>query len=440
MKNCENYIIAIEEKYVSRAALVGLLQDSHEAYVYLLEREYIKPGKGNEFAFSFVGVISFKDKVICVLPKYYQEVTYSCDRQISEFATVIKVLKKIGRINEIPDSNNLSSNEYVNLTEVVLADKFLRDYLDYGIYNKTSNTLVLNGGGETNWDNSINRLNPVFTKRRPIYSEVYTSSTITEQYNIVTELHKWVVKYCLQRFGRILDYKFSYLEDCVSDVLDLGSIEYIKTSIRRELNVTYTDREILLLKRLLAFLDKVRDDNTESFNLYGTGYFHVIWEKVCGSFLNNRIDDFPNQMPSPKWNDRTGKSVSKSTLKPDVISTMEGEASKLFIFDAKYYNLHYSSEGDLKVSDNPGVEDVSKQFLYAEAFKNVSYAKKYNCFLFPKIGPDFFYVVGSVTFAIFNETVIHNIFLSPDMLFQAYLHNSPVSTSLLKGIADALES
>ena len=438
MKNYENYIVIVENEYLSTEVLMVHLQSNQEAFSYLLERNYIKSDGGNAFAFSFVGVISFNEKVICVVPKYYKGVSYSDDQKIFEFATVIKVLKKLGRTNEIPDSNNFSATDYLNLTEFVLADKFLKDYLDYGIYIKNSCGLLLNGDGETNWDVTISGLNPIFTRKRPIYSDAYTSYSIIEECNLITEFHRWVVKYSLQRFGRILDYRFTYVEDCINDVSELGTIEHIKDFIRKELNITYADREILLLKRLLAFLDKIQGHDAESFNLYGTGYFHVIWEKACSSVLNNRVNDFIHLMPSPMWNDDHGNSVVKDTLRPDVISTLEGEESKFFIFDAKYYNLQYSFQGDLIVSGNPGIQDVCKQFLYAEAFKAVPYVKKFNCFLFPNIEPNFFTVIGSVTFCLFDAGQIHNIFISPDFLFKAFLSNSPIGDALLGELAIAL--
>lgn len=435
MVTYEGYIIGIEDEYMALESLKSHLQGNEAAYIYLLESGYIKSNSRQDVSFSFVGVISLYDTVLCILPKYYEGHTLSSKQTIIDFTTIIKVLKRVHLSYEIPDQRHLEVYEHTRFNEILAADKFLKDYLEYGIYEKSEQAYTLNSEGEVNWEMSINQLSPVFSKRQPIYSDVYTRTTISEDYNVITELHKWIIRRYLNKYGEILGYNFSFAEDTVKDLSTLGSNEYLKTVVRKELNHTFTDREILLLKRVLSLLNSQNKNIDTQFNLFGTGYFHVVWEAVCGEVLQNKYMKFKSLIPEPVWNDMGGNKTSKDTLRPDIISTVEAEQSKFFIFDAKYYNLCYAYSDEFKVNGNPGIQDVSKQFLYSLAFKDVSYDRKYNCFLFPKLGNSFFEIAGFVSFDLFKETKVCNIFVSPNTLFKRYLSNNFISADELNSMS-----
>lgn len=436
----DNYIIAIESEYKAYDVIVSLLNHNNVAFRYLIDNNYLKISPGNVCAFNFVGVITFKDVNICVLPKYFKDHNLSFNQLILDFTTILKVLKKSGYSDSIPDSKNINTNENINLSEIVLADKFLKDYIEYGLFVKRRDTFLINSEGEVNWNSTINNFIPIFSKKYPIYIDTYSSSIITEEFNTITELHKWVVKYCLNKFGRILDYSFSFGEDCINNISELGSIEYIINVIRNELSVTFIDRDIILLKRLLLFIEKIQDKAIESFTIYGTGYFNIIWEKTCKVIFEDESDQFLKHIPLPLWNDMTGKHLAKETFIPDIISISADSSECFFIFDAKYYNISYSINPDFKVHGNPGINDVSKQFLYESAFKKLPYKSKINCFLFPKLNSNFFEVFGFISFALFPESKVYNIFLSPNIVFDSYLNNRLVGKLALNEIDNAIKA
>ena len=89
----------------------------------------------------------------------------------------------------------------------------------------------------------------------------------------------------------------------------------------------------------------------------------------------------------PKWKSTEGDVKEASdTLIPDLISVPKvGQVDYFFIFDAKYYNLQLERQKPLK--GNPGVGDVTKQYLYQLAYKHFievhNIAKVRNCFLMP---------------------------------------------------------
>ena len=88
----------------------------------------------------------------------------------------------------------------------------------------------------------------------------------------------------------------------------------------------------------------------------------------------------------PIWQGEDTESKAADTLIPDLISMPCIERKDWFIiFDAKYYNLQL--EKGKKLCGNPGVGDVTKQYLYQLAYKDFINAHGIkeirNCFLMP---------------------------------------------------------
>jgi hypothetical protein len=431
------YKIVIEGEYYSRENLLLFIQNNEIVFDFLLQHNYLKSNseKTNFLAFDFVGVITINDLLLCIFPKYYKGYSAPQNDLVSDFVIIIKALKKVGHSEIIPDSVNLSISDNGNFSEIVLADYFLKNYIECGIFRKNEESTLLNKEGEVNWGITVSELSPIFSRSYPIYHDVYVNTAITQEFNLITEVHKWVIKYCLNKYGRILDYDFHFTEDCVNDIFELGSVESMVNILRRELNILYTDRSILLINRLIYFLDKVISNYKRDFSVFGTGYFHVIWEKACSQIFLNKVDQFLEFIPSPKWNDLQGKFVHTDTLRPDIVSI---EKEMFFLFDAKYYNISYKSNTNLSVSNNPGISDISKQFLYSLSFQRVPFSPKYNCFIFPKLMVKFFEIFGYVTISLF-DTAIFNIYLSPQEVFKSFINNKATGQLALTRIADSIE-
>src|SRR5690554_5167209 len=118
----EPYIYFVEATNSSKEVILSALQDNEKAFHYLIESGYLKQAKYN-YSFRFVGTISVGDKIICVLPKYYDKCDLESIDLLNDFAQIIKVLKKAGATEpSIPDYNQFSMNEDLNLSEIVIAD------------------------------------------------------------------------------------------------------------------------------------------------------------------------------------------------------------------------------------------------------------------------------------------------------------------------------
>ena len=176
---------------------------------------------------------------------------------------------------------------------------------------------------------------------------------------------------------------------------DLGDDDYILYRIQNELNVQYNTRKQLILKAMYAYVaQKASFNNIDSFSMYGTNSFNLVWEKVCaqnfGNVLNSKLSELPlgvcddykdskdntliEIIDRPVWH-RTSGDISdgkSDTLRPDLISIYEcGDSGEYCfgIYDAKYYNIDFHKNmSEYRVIGQPGVGDVTKQYLYQLAY------------------------------------------------------------------------
>ena len=146
--------------------------------------------------------------------------------------------------------------------------------------------------------------------------------------------------------------------------------------------------------------------------MYGTNKFNLVWEKVCADVFDNKLsthigklklptelhndyihrkkDTLLEIIEKPVWKyfdsgDNTHENLAKDTLTPDLISLYDTDNGMCFgIFDAKYYNINLDKN---KVQGQPGVGDVTKQYLYQLAYNDFilkhGFTSVKNAFLMP---------------------------------------------------------
>ena len=287
---------------------------------------------------------------------------------------------------------------------------------------------------------------------------------------IITQIHKWAIKYCLSKYGLILDYNSSvFHEDAINNINEIGEETFIKRILEKELSEVFVDRNIRLLKLLKSLITNEFDTNQKNISLFGTRNFEIIWEKVCSKVFKNDIENkaplpyeqksFKDNIKRPIWSDdNTGEGVPKETIIPDIVCVNYSRKS-FFIIDAKYYNTRFESSpteiqdnsGVADVSkqilqDNPGVADVSKQILYEHAFRDIfdkEFLNWYNILVFPKLGiSDLWEIYGTVKFGlnIFMENTVWLMYFSPNKIYSNYLNNSAWGEIQLNLIADTIDN
>ena len=343
--------------------------------------------------FSFVGVIVVYGRVLKCYPKYIN----SCGSPVVQMKQIMRVLEKYNSKEQVIKLYNESDDGgSFNLLAVMLY--LLQDYYDNGIYANDVGIVETNGTGEILWDRTINETFSYISNNRPYYTELQTKKRTSDEYDFIRRLHACV----LTKFSKELEesdlpelFNIVTVELSEEQLEDLGDEDYILYRIQNELNVQYNTRKQLVLKAMYAYIaQKASFNNIDSFSIYGTNSFNLVWEKVCaqnfGNVLNVKLselplgvcDDYKESKDStlieiidrPVWH-KTSDNISdekSDTLRPDLISIYEcGDSGEYCfgIYDAKYYNINFHKHAsEYKVIGQPGVADVTKQYLYQLAY------------------------------------------------------------------------
>ena len=205
-------------------------------------------------------------------------------------------------------------------------------------------------------------------------------------------------------------------------VEDFGDKDYILYRLERELSEQFNTRKQHLLKTMHTYIanNKGAYDN-DCLMVYGTTSFHKVWEEVCANVMQNDLGNTLHYLSKrdlgalhesylahkdkvlldiidkPEWVSYSGvgsqnKPQEADTLIPDIISILkiDNDNDKWFgIFDAKYYTVQFTP----KLAGQPGLGDVTKQYLYNLAYKDFiekhDFKRVWNCFLMPVDGEAF---------------------------------------------------
>lgn len=417
--------------------------DIEVADVELNDNEYF-------YVFTFVGVIVVAERVLKCYPKYL----LSANSPTKELRQVLKVLEKYSNKEQIVQMfNDSSENSAFNLLAVFLF--LLHDYYEYGLYNNTNDIIEVNGSGEILWDKTINETFAFLSNGRPVYTELQTRRRINDDFDYFTQLHKCVLTRVSEEMksADLLDL-FEYTEVYLSDEeLDaFGEDEYILYRIEQELNTQFNTRKQLLLKTIYAYISRKGSlFDTDCLSLFGTNSFNLVWETVCSDVMDNQLQrklcelTLPVKLQScydsklklidliekPLWT-ATGE-TAPDTLIPDLVSI---SGNQFVIFDAKYYNARL--EVGCVPSGQPGIESVTKQYLYQLAYQKFitdhGFEGVKNCFLMPTES-DQMLKRGEVSLSILSSIGLQNIqvrFLPATMVYDYYLLGKKVDIASLE--------
>jgi hypothetical protein len=397
----------------------------------LIEKNVLKLKKDqnlNMWKFHFVGIICHKDNLVLIFPKNYTKTYLDSLNQEDvekEFGLILRVLLKAQKKLE-KDNNEvdiIETNKGNN--ELSIANSIIKDYIIHGIYNKSEELVSVNSDNEIHWESTISLVHPVFSKKAPIYTSVYSFDSFTQEDYVITQIHRWAVYYCLKKYGNILfDQKPQFDEEIIADLSKIGNIDYLLHSINKELNEVFVDRNTGLLRLLKSLIEKKFKKETEEM-IFGTTSFHVVWEKVCQQIFNNKKDKYVDEIQNlsrPNWTFYPKEPKSRHGMIPDIFCVKN---NKYFTIDAKYY----------MIKDNPpGVQDVVKQFLYEDMYREITgttdnEGKFYNIFASPMPSSEaessakFFEIIGCVKMEHFKPRKIWIILLNPKKAYKDYIRN-----------------
>lgn len=406
------------------------------------------------YVFTFVGVIIIEGYVLKCYPKYLLD----AKEPKAELKQILKVLEKynskeqiIGMYNDVSDTGTFNTLPFMLF--------ILRDYFEYGVYTNTHDIIESNGAGDIMWDKTINETFAVISNNRPYYPELMTMKRMNDDFDFFKRLHECILTRCTRelRNADILDL-FDIIGADVSDerLEDFGDNEYVLERIVNELNVQFNTRKQILLKALYAYIASSRPlDDLNCFSMFGTNSFNLVWEKICAEVMDNqlqkpigglrlpvplaeeycdlRYEKLVDLIDRPQWSGTLpgGEQFIKQasdTLIPDLISIVNVNGDCQFIiFDAKYYNIEL--EQNKRLRGQPGIESVTKQYLYQLAYQHFVKVHKIgtvkNCFLMPTASAEVI-EKGSVSLAMLSKLGLQDIkvrLLPAKMMYRLYLKN-----------------
>lgn len=395
-------------KYNNRKVVRPYIEESEN-----IEGEEVFENTKGYYSFNFVGTAIYKDFIIKCYPKYLTK-EYTNSEKDEILKTVIQVLKKYNKSekNIIGMSTEENDSEFNYLS---IIDFILSDYIENGLYSTQKEIYEFNGEGEIDWDKTVNDTTAFLVNNRPIYFDLITKNGMSNEGDFFRQMHMYVITECsrmLKESGLSHILSLPIIEFDTNDNL-FNDNEFVLNQIYKELNVQFASRKQEVLKSLYSYFSKKHGKGSRSnLSLYGTMNFNLVWEKTCSvvlnSQLNNRLGEIEGidirnlevgskkkklkqLIPYPYWipkNATTTKDYKKAkkTLQLDIVSIFNKDNKRYFvIWDAKYYNLVFEKEKGLK--NNPGIEDVVKQYVYnlvyADLIKKQKFDYSYNILLFP---------------------------------------------------------
>ena len=245
---------------------------------------------------------------------------------------------------------------------------------------------------------------------------------------------------------------------------DFGDKEYVLERIVKELNVQFNTRKQLLLKTLYAYIaNSSALDDLDCFSMFGTNSFNLVWEKVCAEVMDNQLQkpigglrlpvplaeqyrDMRHKklidlIDKPQWsgtapNGEPFVKQAEDTLIPDLISIVNVDGDYQFIiFDAKYYNIQL--EHNKKLRGQPGIESITKQYLYQLAYQPFVEAHQIgtvrNCFLMPTASAEII-EKGTASLAMLSNLGLQDIqvrLLPAEMMYRHYIENTKIDIQSL---------
>lgn len=408
------------------------------------------------YVFTYVGVITCGSRVVKVYPKYLLS---KKGIPLEEMKQVVKVLDRYSRSEKqiINVFNGNGENRSFNILAVILF--LINDYYEYGIYTNSEDIVEVNGEGEILWGKTIDEGFALIEDNRPYYMEFYTGKTVDDDMDYFKRLHECVLTECSRQLHDTqLDALFDMdpLELSEETLQNFGDKDYILERIYKELNIQFNTRRQILLKTLYAYIsqDKKMLEENDGISMYGTTAYHAVWEKVCADVFDNKLNTTLGQLKmsvplaeqyqpmkkktlieiieKPIWEGIDTAETASDTLIPDLISIPKVDGIDYFvIFDAKYYNIQLERGKSLR--GNPGVGDVTKQYLYELAYRgfikahNIDVVK--NCFLMPTDCDEIIHK-GTVRMPMLEALGLENIQIRQipaRLMYEYYLNNKKMN-------------
>lgn len=356
------------------------------------------------YVFKYVGILMVGEICLIIYPKY-------SDRYLSDETNNFKMLKQIISVIRKYQSKEqkIGLGEGIDLSNFNLLSitlELLNSYYEHGLYQNDRQIIEVNGGGEILWEKTINENTAYFSNGVPVYLDTFTINQESNEQDFFRRLHAFIITEACNRLKDILGILDIECLNLTSEKIEsFGSMEFIVYRLNQELSNQFITHKQNILKLMKRYIEEDSSKNvSDTISFVGTNSFNLVWEDVCSVVMDDCINKSIKELglsysknkkqsalvadviAKPMWkHEESGKvHKAKKTLVPDII-TIKG--NQLSIYDAKYYKIKLD---DKEVKNQPGVGDITKQYLYELAFKEFAQENELsinaNAFLMPTDG------------------------------------------------------
>lgn len=349
------------------------------------------------YSFKYVGMITVGNICFFIYPKYFSNPEKDANlknksgEKFKKFKTILSTIRKYNAKEQLQNINGIDEISEFNLLSFTL--EMIDDYIKSGLYSNNKMIIEENGNGEILWEKTISEQNMYLSNGNPVYLDLYTVNNVIDESNIFRRIHSCILSRSCETLSEILDIlDFPIINISSEQIEDFGDEEYLSYIIKQEYTQQFVTTRQKNLKNMLIYINREKVHNAqEEISFVGTNSFNLVWENVCSCVMDNCLDKTLENLelkpydniseksklieliPKPKWEHLQSGNIhsSKKTLIPDIVSIKDKE---ILIYDAKYYRTVLNEK---KVEHQPGVGDVTKQYLYELAYKKL--ADENNC-------------------------------------------------------------
>jgi len=326
---------------------------------------------------SFCGVVMLGDRVHVFVPRSSEYKSLSNSEQVSFAAATLRAVEKYGREKNARVDLKDADDGSQGLSKLSLVRNLLDDFRGYGIYSRRRIIRSFNNA-KPDWNRTISRSVAMLDKSgRPVYLDIHCTKKKYFTDTEVSAIHAHIIRDLDRKFAWMLTGKSGLIAPELSDYPEPASTSSYQIYIlQKELQQTYAERDIRLLKYLIQYLKNESGEQNSHF-IAGVRSFHFAWEHMLRNVLSGVIE-VNHLLPAPCYISSAGEvlSANEKSMRTDIVLE-DLHTGRLSVVDAKYYAASSPNNA-------PGWGDLVKQFFYAKALKLIKPESTIrNIFVFP---------------------------------------------------------
>lgn len=322
----------------------------------------------------FCGVVSYCDGLAIFLPRNHKA---SIEDGGAAGHLLLQALLKYYQSKDSGIYAQESGDDVIGGRSFSLATSLLDDFRANGLYVRRVKERTTNSG-KVNWSRTISRSTAYPTTDGPIYFDLLTSSSRYISNCETAKIHAQVINELFNDYGMLWLGLSSHFDERLERLSEpSGDVDTKISYLQRELQLSYSERDMFLIKGLIQYLRIKKGAGTNSI-LIGVRKFHNLWESMLDECLVGKYA-VNSKLPVPIYQTTDDEfiPVAKKGQRTDTV-LKHAKENRFAVVDAKYYEASSPQTA-------PGWPDLVKQFYYQRAIGHLEGedAVISNHFIFP---------------------------------------------------------